>query len=116
MRNTHTIDAVDKPLGRLATEIATLLRGKHKPDFVPYKDEGDFVLVKNIDKIKITGRKFKQKIYRHYTGYPGGLREITMEDLARKKGMGEILRKAVWGMLPKNKLRARMIKRLQISK
>lgn len=111
-RQTQTIDAANKPLGRLATQIATLLRGKHKPDFIPYGDVGDFVVVKNIDKIKVTGKKMKQKIYYRYSGYPGGLRETPMETLF-KKSPQEVLKKAVWGMLPKNKLRPKMIKRLQ---
>lgn len=111
-RQTHTIDATDKPLGRLATEIAIFLRGKHKPDFIPSKDMGDFVTVKNVDKIKVTGKKLKQKIYYRHSGYPGGLRQIPMETLF-KRSPEEILKRAVWGMLPKNKLRAKMIKRLQ---
>lgn len=113
-RKTHTIDATDRPLGRLACEITLLLRGKNKPDFAPYKDGGDFVIVENVEKMKITGRKFKQKLYRHHTGYPGGFRETTMEKLVEKKGFGWILKKAVFGMLPKNKLRAKMMKRLKI--
>lgn len=116
MRETHIIDANGKSLGRLAVEIATLLRGKHKPDFVPYRDMGDFVVVRDIDKIKITGRKLKQKIYYHHTGFPGGFRQTPMERLIEKKGLGEVLKRAVWGMLPKNKLRAKMIKRLRIER
>jgi len=115
-RETHTIDATGRPLGRLAVEVATLLNGKHKPTFVPYKDEGDFVVVKNIDKMKITGKKFKQKLYSHHTGYPGGFRQATMEEVVAKKGMSEILKRAVFGMLPKNKLRAGRMKRLKTSK
>lgn len=113
-RQTHTIDAADKPLGRLATQIVILLRGKHKPDFLPYQDAGDFVVVENMNKIKVTGKKMKQKIYYHYSGYPGGLKKIPMEILF-KKNPQEILKKAVWGMLPKNKLRPKMIKRLKIT-
>lgn len=112
-RETHTIDATDKVLGRLATEIAILLRGKHRPDFVPYKDTGDFVMVKNVNKIKVTGKKIKQKVYYRHSGYMGGLKERTMEEMVAKKGWGEVLRKAVWGMLPKNKLRSNQIKRLK---
>ena len=115
-RQTHTINGEGKPLGRLAVEIALLLRGKQKPDFAPYKDEGDFVLVENIDKIKITGKKLTDKTYRHHSGFPGGLKEQTMEELIQKKGMAEVLRRAVFGMLPKNKLRRQMIKRLKIKK
>ncbi len=114
MRKTHTIDAANKSLGRLAVEITILLRGKHKPDFAPHKDEGDFVEVKNIGQIKITGKKMKQKEYFRHTGYPGGIKKSTMEEIIQKKGMGEILRRAVFGMLPKNKLRDKMIKRLKI--
>ncbi|MCD6500843.1 50S ribosomal protein L13 [bacterium] len=111
-RDTYTIDATNKPLGRVASEVATLLRGKHKPEFVPYKDVGDFVLVKNIDKLKLTGKKLKQKMYYRHSGFPGGLKEISMEKLFRKSPQ-EVLKRAVWGMLPKNKLRSKMIKRLQ---
>jgi large subunit ribosomal protein L13 len=111
-RKTHTIDAKDRPLGRLATEIAILLRGKHKPDFERGKDMGDIVIVKNVDKIRLTGKKLKQKIYYRHSGYIGGLKEIPLETLF-KKDPREVLRKAVWGMLPKNKLRKKMIKRLQ---
>lgn len=111
-RNTHTIDATDKVLGRLATEIATLLRGKQKPDFAPYKDIGDFVVVKNVEKIKLTGKKKEQKKYYHHSGYLGGLKEVSLEKIF-KRDPGEILKRAVYGMLPKNKLRAKQIKRLK---
>lgn len=112
-RKTHTIDATSKILGRLSTEIAILLRGKNKIDFAPNKDIGDFVIVKNIKKIKVTGKKFENKIYYHHTGYLGGLKEIPFKKLF-KKDPGEVLKKAVFGMLPKNKLRAKQIKRLKI--
>lgn len=111
-RETHTIDVTGKVLGRLATEIAILLRGKQKPDFVPYRDMGDFVIVKNVDKIKLTGKKRKEKKYYHHTGYLGGLKEVPLEKIF-KRDPGEILRRAVYGMLPKNKLRAKQIKRLK---
>ncbi len=114
-RETHTIDVDGKVLGRVATEIATFLRGKHKTEFAPYKDIGDFVKVQNIRKIKITGKKLKQKKYFHYSGYPGGMKEMPMGKLF-SKDPGEVLKKAVWGMLPKNKLRAKQIKRLKIEK
>ena len=113
-RKTHTIDAANKVLGRLATEIAILLRGKNKTDFAPNKDIGDFVVVKNIKKIRITGKKFEKKIYYHHTGYLGGLKETPFKKLF-KKDPGEVLKKAVFGMLPKNKLRAKQIKRLKIN-
>ena len=112
-RNTHTIDATNKVLGRLATEIAVLLRGKDKPDFAPNKDMGDFVTVKNFSKIKITGKKFEQKIYYRHTGYLGGLKGVPLKKLF-EKDPAEVLKKAVFGMLPKNKLRAKQIKRLRI--
>jgi len=112
-RNTHIIDAKNRPLGRLATEIAILLRGKHKTNFAPYKDIGDFVVIENIKNIKITGKKFQQKIYYRHSGYPGGLKEEPFEKIFNKRP-GEVLRRAVLGMLPKNKLRAQMIKRLNV--
>ncbi len=112
-RENHIIDATDKVLGRLASQVAVLLRGKNKPGFAPYKDIGDFVTVKNVDKLKFTGKKFKNKIYYRHTLYMGGLKSQTMKEIYDKKGGGELLRKAVMGMLTKNKLRARQIKRLK---
>lgn len=109
-RKTHKIDAEGKVLGRLATEIATLLRGKGKVNFLPHIDNGDFVVVKNSDKIKTTGKKIEQKVYYSYSGYPGGLKSKKMKDISR----AEALKRAVWNMLPKNKLRKDMIKRLII--
>ena len=113
-RKTHTIDATGKVLGRLATEVAILLRGKKKPDFFPYKDMGDFVIIKNIEKIKFTGKKLEQKKYFHHTGYLGSLKEIPLKTIF-KKNPAQVFEKAVWGMLPKNKLRIRQIKRLKIT-
>lgn len=113
-RKTHTIDAKGKVLGRLATEIATLLRGKYKKTFVPYLDMGDFVIVKNIKEIKLTGKKIEQKKYYRHSGYLGGLKEIPFKKIF-EKNPGQILQKAVFGMLPKNKLRARQIKRLKFT-
>jgi large subunit ribosomal protein L13 len=112
-RETHTINAEGKVLGRLATEISILLRGKHKPNFVPYRDTGDLVVVKNFNKIKLTGKKNKQKKYYHHSGYLGGLKETTLEKQFAKNP-ADVLKKAVWGMLPKNKLGAEQIKRLKI--
>lgn len=114
-RKTHTIDANGRPLGRLATEIAIILRGKNKATFVPNKDEGDFVEVKNMEKVKVTGKKMENKIYYHHTGFPSGLRAKTMKEVF-KKDPGEVLRKTVYGMLPKNKLRPKQMKRLKIIK
>jgi len=112
-RETHTIDATGKVLGRLATQIAVLLRGKQKPTFLPYKDEGDFIIVKNIKNIKVTGKKLEQKKYYRHSGYPGGFKEFSMKELFEKKP-SEILKKAVLGMLPRNKTRKEIIKRLKI--
>jgi len=112
-RKTHTIDAKGKVLGRLATQIAVLLRGKNKPDFAPYKDIGDFVAVKNVDKIKLTGKKLEQKIYYHHTGFMGGLKKVPLKKVF-KENPDKVLRGAIFGMLPKNKLRAKQIKRLKI--
>ncbi len=112
-RKTHTIDATGKVLGRLATEIAVLLRGKQKSDFVPYRDMGDFVIVKNVSKLKITGKKMEQKKYFHHSGFLGGAKEIPLKKIF-KTNPAEVLRKAVFGMLPKNKLRAEQIKKLKI--
>lgn len=111
-RKTHTIDATNKVLGRLATEVAILLRGKHKPDFAPYKEMGDFVMIKNVDKIKFTGKKMEQKKYYRHSGYLGGLKTTPLKKLF-ERNPGEVLRKAVWGMLPKNRLRAKQIQRLK---
>ena len=83
-RTTHTIDATNKVLGRLATQIAVLLRGKNKPDFAPNKDIGDFVVIKNADKIRFTGKKFEQKKYYHHTGYLGGLKETPLRRIFEK--------------------------------
>lgn len=111
-RTTHTIDAANKILGRLAVEISLLLRGKSKPGFAPYKDMGDFVTVKNVEKMIVSGKKMEQKKYYHYSGYPSGLKETSLKVIFNKKP-GEVLRIAVSGMLPKNKLRAMQIKRLK---
>jgi len=115
-RENHMVDAEGKVLGRLATQVAVLLRGKNKVGFAPHKDMGDFVIIKNVDKLKFTGKKFEDKIYYHHTLYMGGLKEQTMKEVSEKKGYSEILRKAVMGMLTKNKLRARQIKRLRFEK
>ncbi len=112
-RKTHTIDATGKVLGRLAAEIAILLRGKSKIDFFPYKDMGDFVAVKNVSKLKITGKKMEQKKYFRHSDYPGGVKEIPFKKIFKEKPTFT-LKTAVFGMLPKNKLRAKMIKRLKI--
>ena len=112
-RKTHQIDAANRSLGRLATEIAMVLRGKNKPTFQPHIDGGDFVEVINASKIKFTGKKLSQREYITHTMYPGGLRREKVKDVFAKNP-GEVLRRAVNGMLPKNKLRVEMIKRLII--
>ncbi|PIP24413.1 MAG: 50S ribosomal protein L13 [Candidatus Nealsonbacteria bacterium CG02_land_8_20_14_3_00_37_10] len=111
-RETHTIDATGKVLGRLAAEIAVLLRGKHKSDFAPYKDIGDIIIVKNVAQLRFTGKKMEQKKYYRHSGYLGGLKEISLKELFAKNP-AEVFKKAVFGMLPSNKLRAKMIKRLK---
>lgn len=111
-RKTHTIDATGKILGRLAVEIALLLRGKNNPNYVPYKDEGDFIIVKNVKKITITGKKMENKKYYSHSGYPGGFKVTPLKRVFEKKP-SDVLRRAVLGMLPKNKLRAQQIKRLK---
>src|SRR4030042_2981013 len=97
-RETHTIDATGKVSGRLATQIAVLLRGKQRPQFVPYLDMGDFVVVKNVEKMKFTGKKLLQKKYYHHSGYLGGLKEKPLGKLFLENP-SEVLKKAVFGML-----------------
>lgn len=112
-RKTHIIDANGKTLGRVATEVASLLQGKNKADFNPAKDSGDFVIVKNIEKIKISGKKLQQKKYYRHSGYLGGLKEVVMEKFFNQN-QKKLFRQVVMGMLPKNKLRQKMIKRLKL--
>ncbi len=114
-RKTYTIDATNKVLGRLATRIAVLLRGKHKPDFVLNKDMGDLVFIKNVERIKITGNKMEQKKYYSHSGYPKGFKEVPLKRLF-KTSPEKVLVKAVYGMLPKNRLRAKAIKRLSFER
>lgn len=112
-RKTHEIDAQGQVLGRLATRVATLLRGKHKSTFEPHLDHGDNVVVKNITHILLTGRKVDQKKYHHYSGYPGGLKTRNYAALIERKPQ-EAFRKAVYNMLDSNRLRRHMMKRLII--
>lgn len=112
-RRWHLIDAEGKTLGRLATEIATLLRGKHKPQYTPHVDTGDFIVVVNAEKVVVTGRKAEQKVYRRHTGYPGGLREVSYEVMMDRKPT-EILRKAVKGMIPRTRLGRQQFKKLKL--
>ncbi|MFH1582563.1 MAG: 50S ribosomal protein L13 [bacterium] len=111
-RKTHTIDAEGKILGKLAVEISILLRGKEKTGYAPHKDMGDVVIVKNVEKMKFTGKKLSQKKYYRHSGYLGSLKETVLEDLLKKKP-NEVLKKAVAGMLPKNKLSRQQITRLK---
>lgn len=111
-RKTHTIDAAGKILGKLAVEIALLLRGKNKQGFVHYKDMGDFITVENVGQIIMSGRKIEYKKYYRHSGYPGGFKEISVKKVF-EKNPSEVLRKSVLGMLPKNKLRPQQIKRLK---
>jgi large subunit ribosomal protein L13 len=112
-RKWWLIDADGKVLGRLATEAANLLRGKKKPSYVDFMDTGDFVVVINAEKIKLTGKKLEQKKYYTHSGYPGGIREKTLKEMMEKKPE-EVIRKAVWGMLPKNKLNRAVHKKLKV--
>lgn len=112
-RRTYTIDATNRILGRLAVQISGLLRGKKKADYLPYLDMGDIVVVKNIRNLKVTGKKADQKKYYHHSGYLGGMKETPYKKLF-EKNPAEVLRKAVFGMLPKNSLREEQIKRLKI--
>jgi len=107
------IDAEDKVLGRLASETAKLLRGKHKPEYTPHCDLGDHVIVINAEKVKVTGKKEEQKLYRHHTGWPGGLRTIVFKDL-QKKFPERIITLAVKRMLPRNRLGRTMARKLRI--
>ena len=115
-RKVITLDAEGKSLGRFAVEVAVALRGKNKANFVPYKDMGDTVSVKNIDKMKFTGNKLENKNYFHFTGYLGNLKKATLKEKLIKKGPKEVLRTAVMGMLTKNTLRPKQIKRLKFEK
>ncbi|MBT1072276.1 50S ribosomal protein L13 [Pelotalea chapellei] len=112
-RDWYVVDAQDKVLGRLASEVANVLRGKNKAIFTPSVDTGDFVIVVNADKIALTGRKLADKVYYSHSGFPGGLKEITAGKLLEKKPE-DIIKKAVKGMLPKNKLSRHMLKKLKI--
>jgi large subunit ribosomal protein L13 len=110
-RQYHLFDAQGKVLGRLATEIAKTLSGRNKVDYVPHIDGGDFVIVINAEKVKVTGNKLEGKIYHKYSGYPGGISSISLKDLLAKDA-GKVIQNAVYGMLPKNKLRDKMMLRL----
>jgi large subunit ribosomal protein L13 len=109
----HEIDVSAKPMGRIATEIANLLRGKNKRDFTPHMDLGDFVVAINVEKMKFTGRKLEQVMYHHYTGYPGGLRSKSLKELM-EKNPEMVLRRAVTNMIDDMKIRKQIMRRLKM--
>jgi large subunit ribosomal protein L13 len=112
-RNWIVVDLEGKTLGRAASAIAMILRGKHKPEFTPHVDVGDFVVAVNAHKVTLTGHKLEQKRYYRHSGYPGGIRSLTAAQLLQRKPT-EVLRKAVRGMLPKNALGRKLIKKLKV--
>lgn len=112
-RDWYVVDATDKTLGRMATEIANRLRGKHKPEYTPHVDTGDYIVVVNAEKVKVTGNKTTDKMYYHHTGYPGGIKSISFEKLQRK-APERIIQQAVKGMMPRNKLSRAMLSKLKV--
>jgi len=112
-RKWIVVDAEDQVLGRIASQIAMRLRGKHLPQFTPHVDVGDFVVVINAEKVKLTGRKWDQKVYYRHSGYIGGLKAVTARKL-NQENPEKIIRLAVWGMLPKNRLGRKLIKKLKV--
>jgi len=112
-RSWHVVDASNLPVGRLASEIAQILKGKHKPQYAPHLDVGDHVVVINADKIQVTSKKPEQKMYYRHSGYPGGIKEESFNALKKRKPE-LIIEKAVWGMLPKNRLGRAIIKKLHV--
>ena len=112
-REWFVVDATDKVLGRLATEVARRLRGKHKPEYTPHVDTGDYIIIVNADKIRVTGNKASDKLYHHHTGFPGGIKEINFEKLMAKDS-SRVIESAVKGMLPKNPLGRAMYSKLKI--
>jgi large subunit ribosomal protein L13 len=114
-RKYHLFDAQNKILGRLSTEVAKILSGRNKVDYTPHIDGGDFVVIINSDKIRVTGNKLEGKIYHKFSGYPGGITSIALKDLL-KKDSRKVIQNSVNGMLPKNKLRNEMMKRMLVYK
>lgn len=112
-RDWFVVDATDKVLGRLATEIARRLRGKHKAEYTPHVDTGDYIVVTNAEKVVVTGRKFKDKLYYNHSGFPGGIKSISFDKL-QAKNPARIIERAVKGMLPKNPLGREMYRKLKI--
>jgi large subunit ribosomal protein L13 len=109
----YVVDAENKTLGRLATEIATRLRGKHKPEYTPHVDTGDYIVVVNADKVRVTGNKFNDKLYYRHSGYPGGIKQLSFKDL-QARYPERIIEKAVKGMLPRNPLGRAMFRKLKV--
>ena len=109
----HIVDATDKVLGRLASQLAQVLKGKHRPTYAPHMDMGDHVVVVNVDKIRVTGSKADKKLYHRHTGYPGGLRTTSFEQMMLDHP-DRVLKKAVWGMLPNNRLGRQLLKKLRV--
>lgn len=114
-RKWYLVDATDKTLGRLSSKIASMLRGKHKPIFTPHVDCGDYVVVINAEKVKVTGKKLEDKEYKRHSGYPGGLKTVTLEKMLEDKPE-DVMIHAVKGMLPKGKLGRQMLKKLRVYK
>ncbi len=112
-RQWYVVDADDKVLGRLATEIARVLKGKHKPVYTPHLDMGDHVIVINAKRVRVTGKKAEQKVYYRHTGYPGGIKSTPFSRMI-KEHPDRVLKKAVWGMLPHNALGRKMLKKLKV--
>lgn len=113
-RRWFVVDAEGEVLGRLATKVATILRGKHRPTFTPHTDTGEYVIVVNAEKVKLTGRKPQQKTYYRHTGYPGGIKSITAEKLLASAHADRVVLKAIKGMLPKNSLGRQMFSKLKV--
>jgi large subunit ribosomal protein L13 len=109
----YVVDATGKTLGRLASQVAAILRGKHKPTFTPHVDTGDYVIVINADKVRLTGRKLQQKMYYRHSGYAGGLRRTTAQEMLERRPE-RLIELAVWGMLPHNRLGRRQIRKLKV--
>ena len=114
-RKWYLVDATDKTLGRLSSKIASMLRGKHKPIFTPHVDCGDYVVVIHAEKVKVTGKKLEDKEYKRHSGYPGGLKPVTLEKMLEEKPE-DVMIHAVKGMLPKGKLGRQMLKKLRVYK
>jgi large subunit ribosomal protein L13 len=112
-RHWVLVDASGKTLGRLATQLADILRGKRKPEYTPHIDTGDFVIVVNAEKVRVTGDKLQKKTYRRHSGYPGGLRERTLSEMLARRPE-EVIRRAVKGMLPRNRLARQQLRKLKV--